>query len=421
MSRPARVLIIDDREIVRDTLRNILNGFICQFYEAKDGASALDLLRTAEFDVIFLDLILPDVSGTEILRKARTFQNELGKVIVLTGFPEATTQEQAADFGVFKYLTKNPIDHIQVRAAFTDAISALGFQMPAAEQPKKRTGSPKGAQPRGQRRTRSKKEKSRNNSHPRLLVLDDKQYWLDTVQLVLGKDFDIIPMTDPDTATRRAAKENFDLIVVDLKLSDGISGLDVLSQMRRANPTLRAIVLTGYPDYETAVQAGQRGALNYVYKGELGSLKDTITKVLSENVQATRIFLSYTKTDHTKVAHLFDKLMQYGFLPWMDDKSILGGTAWESAIQKAIEECDYFVYCVSRHSQEKEGVIRKEAKWALKRQEGLLDSTNFIIPLRLESCEVIEPFDKYQYVDLFKSDGFTMLLRTLSSKSTSAK
>src|SRR5258708_2767833 len=39
-----------------------------------------------------------------------------------------------------------------------------------------------------------------------------KEYWLDTMQLVLGNDFDLVQTTNPDEATRRAAKEKFDLI-----------------------------------------------------------------------------------------------------------------------------------------------------------------------------------------------------------------
>lgn len=394
MKRPARVLLVDDREAVRQTLGNILVDFDCRFSEAESGARALELLQENDFDVTFIDLRLPDISGIEVLRKAQELGKAAGKVIVLTGLPEQETQARASALGAFKYLTKNPVDWTQVRSAFAEAIS---------------DPRPPGLIDAHMRRV----------SRPRLLVLDDQQSWLDTIAAVLGHDLDLTLTTSANEACRRVRREHFNLVVLDMRLVGGVSGLDVLDRMRKIVPDLPAIILTGHPEYRSALDTGRRGVLDYVSKGELTALTGAVRRVLTEETKPIRIFLSYDKADSAKVSHLFGKLMSHGFLPWMDVKSIASGQEWALEVRKAIDQSDYFIFCLSRHSVYKEGIMRKELKQAWERQQSLLEGSIFFITVRLEDCEVVEPFNAFQYVDLFKRNGFRNLLQVLSSEAKS--
>lgn len=419
MTRKPRVLIVDDRIGVRLTIRNILRRFDCDFSEAESGDAALDLLSTCEFEVIFLDLMLPDLSGIEILRRARELSISLGKVIILTGLPQLKTQAEATELGVFGYFAKDPIDPEQIRSAFTEAISNLPFRFPS---PPENSGVPKAGRDRPTSRVLDAKDaKAASASRPRLLVLDDNPRWLATIQRVLESNFDLTLTTSADEACKRAKKENFALVLLDMKLPGGTSGLDVLSRMRRAGPNLRAIILTEHPDYDTAVESIKRGALHYVSKDKPFTLSERVQRILSENARPIRVFLSYEKTDRTRVLRLYERLMRSGFLPWMDVKSIVGGKKWEPELQAAIEECDFFVFCLSRHSLHKEGWMRREVEQALERQKGFRDDSVFFIPARLEHCEDVEPFRKFFYVDLFKKDGFEKLLRALTSSTHPAQ
>jgi|SRR6185436_3774990 len=126
MTTPTQVLIVDDRVSVRTTLRHTLRGFDCEICEAGKGAVALDLISKTYFDIVFLDLMLPDLPGIEILRQARESHARLGKVIILTGQPEPATQEEAKKLYAFRYLTKSPISREEIRRAFVEAISDSG-------------------------------------------------------------------------------------------------------------------------------------------------------------------------------------------------------------------------------------------------------------------------------------------------------
>jgi CheY-like chemotaxis protein len=118
-----RVLLVDDRAAVRLTVQSVLDGFACEFAEAAGGEEALALMQTIPFDVIFLDLKLPDISGIEVLRRARERCQPLGRVIILTGFLDPAAQEESRRLGAFIHLTKDPLSHDEVSAAFISALA----------------------------------------------------------------------------------------------------------------------------------------------------------------------------------------------------------------------------------------------------------------------------------------------------------
>jgi DNA-binding response OmpR family regulator len=129
-----RVLIVDDKVVVRETIHDILLDFDCYVLDAETGETALELLEATTFHVIFLDVKLPGISGIELLRRTRECARELGKVIMLTGVPEAHTRIEAAQLGAFRYLSKTPLSREDVRRAFLDAVCGCQLQ-PATENP----------------------------------------------------------------------------------------------------------------------------------------------------------------------------------------------------------------------------------------------------------------------------------------------
>jgi CheY-like chemotaxis protein len=71
-ARERRVLVVDDEETSRYVLRQMLNGQTgLRVVEAETGADALRLARLAKPDAILLDLRLPDVHGSEVMKRLR--------------------------------------------------------------------------------------------------------------------------------------------------------------------------------------------------------------------------------------------------------------------------------------------------------------------------------------------------------------
>lgn len=102
-----RLLIIDDHAIVRHGLRQIVaeTDDIRVEAEAENSAQAIRLIRDRSFDVVLLDISLPDKNGIETLKQIRREQNSV-RVLMLTSHPEDEFGVRALKAGAAGYLTK---------------------------------------------------------------------------------------------------------------------------------------------------------------------------------------------------------------------------------------------------------------------------------------------------------------------------
>jgi len=128
---------------------------------------------------------------------------------------------------------------------------------------------------------------------------------------------------------------------------------------------------------------------------------------------AAQIFLSYAREDEEQAEDLYQRLSDAGLKPWMDKKDILPGERWKSSIRKAIQGSDFFLACLSANSVTKRGFLQKEIKDALDVWEEMLDSDIYLIPARLQDCEVPKELREFQWVDLFEANGWTRLVEAI--------
>jgi two-component system, NarL family, invasion response regulator UvrY len=102
-----RILVVDDHAIVRRGLIELLQRLPdgAQFGEAGTAADALRLVSKERWDVVLLDLGLPDRHGLDVLREIHASQPEL-PVLILTMFPEDQLALRLLEIGAAGYLTK---------------------------------------------------------------------------------------------------------------------------------------------------------------------------------------------------------------------------------------------------------------------------------------------------------------------------
>lgn len=103
----ANVLIADDHAILRNGLKQLLGGerSIKEIGEAGSGREVLEQLQRHQWDLLVLDINMPDRSGIDILRQVRTTHPGT-RVLVLSGFPEKQYAVNVLRAGASGYLNK---------------------------------------------------------------------------------------------------------------------------------------------------------------------------------------------------------------------------------------------------------------------------------------------------------------------------
>lgn len=135
---------------------------------------------------------------------------------------------------------------------------------------------------------------------------------------------------------------------------------------------------------------------------------------MADNQNALRIFLCYAREDVFIVRSLYKRLTADGFEVWFDEKKLIAGQDYDIEIDKATRNADVIVICLSKKSIVKEGYLQKEIKRALSIAEEKAENTIYIIPLRLEECEVpVIRMQKLQWVNYFERDGYKKLIQAL--------
>ncbi|MFN0112976.1 MAG: SUMF1/EgtB/PvdO family nonheme iron enzyme [Blastocatellia bacterium] len=131
---------------------------------------------------------------------------------------------------------------------------------------------------------------------------------------------------------------------------------------------------------------------------------------MSDKIQ---IFISYAREDQPRVQQLYDSLIAAGYQPWLDREHLHPGQQWEPIIKRALKGSHFVLVCLSATSINKRGFLQKEIKQALEQAQEKLEDDVWLIPARLDDCEVPDALNHIQWVDLFDDDGFRQLLAAM--------
>lgn len=129
-----------------------------------------------------------------------------------------------------------------------------------------------------------------------------------------------------------------------------------------------------------------------------------------------RVFLCHAAADKPAVRDLYHRLRSDGFQPWLDEEDLLPGQKWQREIPKAVAASDVVVVCLSNAALTKAGYVQDEIKFALDAADRQPEETIFLIPLRLEECDVPERLAGLHWVNFFDPKGYERLLRALRAK-----
>ncbi len=144
---------------------------------------------------------------------------------------------------------------------------------------------------------------------------------------------------------------------------------------------------------------------------ELAKEADTNT-----SIQRLRVFLCHSSGDKPQVRGVYKRLTAEGIEAWLDEENLLPGQDWELEISRAIRSTHVVIVCLSQNSTTKRGYVQKEIKFALDEADKQPEGTIFIIPVKVEECDLPDRLRRYHTVNLFEERGFEKLMRALRSR-----
>ena len=111
----------------------------------------------------------------------------------------------------------------------------------------------------------------------KVLLIDDEQDFLDALsERMRARDMEVTTSTSAAAALKKAEKESYDAIVLDLMMPE-MDGLEALQQIKKNNPELQVILLTGHATVEKGIEAMKLGATDFLEKpADLKTLTEKI-------------------------------------------------------------------------------------------------------------------------------------------------
>ncbi len=132
-----------------------------------------------------------------------------------------------------------------------------------------------------------------------------------------------------------------------------------------------------------------------------------------ESQRPLKVFLCHAHGDKDAVRELYNRLKRDGVDAWLDKEKLLPGMDWAVEIRKAVAQSDVVIVCLSKQFNQ-EGFRQKEVRIALEAADMKTPETIFIMPVRLEECEVPDSLSRWHWVNLFEKDGYRILHRALT-------
>jgi DNA-binding NarL/FixJ family response regulator len=135
------------------------------------------------------------------------------------------------------------------------------------------------------------------------------------------------------------------------------------------------------------------------------------------------VFICYSRNDEEIAYELYHRLSKVPWVNiWIDKENLLGGQNREIEIEKAVRNADVVVVCISQSWTTKQGAIHREVRLVLDFALNVPDGEIFIVPLKLEACDLplkLQHLEAVDYIGDNKENAYKRLLASLSNRASS--
>jgi signal transduction histidine kinase len=124
---------------------------------------------------------------------------------------------------------------------------------------------------------------------PRVLIVDDELGVRESLRAILGKDCDVVTASSGDEALKVVQGKGIDLVTLDLRMP-GLGGIAVLEQIKKLDPEIEALIITGYGSLDTAIQGLRHHAFDYISKPfDCDQVRSVVQAALARRLASRRL------------------------------------------------------------------------------------------------------------------------------------
>lgn len=225
-----KILIVEDSTFVNNAIKAELNQLEYSCDQAFDFQNAEIFLTQTQYNLIILDLHLPDGDGYELIDKIHNLTDT--KVVVLTGNSEKQLREELFHYGILDYIIKD--QHLSF------AIKEIHKILLHIDAPKS----------------------------DNILVIDDSSFICKQISMILSpRNYNVTIAKTAKDAFEKLETENVDLITLDMELPD-MHGTEVLSQIKAESKyiDIPVLIISGNTDPDVIRSMYKKGASDYIRK-----------------------------------------------------------------------------------------------------------------------------------------------------------
>jgi len=257
-SQHSRVaLVVDDDKMIGHLLDAALSSMGWKCVNVSSGQEGMEKLRAQSFDLIFLDLNMPEMNGVEAFSKFL----ELGpdaNVVFISGDPDSPLLDQAQEMGPF-HLLKKPFTMEQLALALSDLITSTG----PSQATQQRIGEGVSSSPSSNSDGAGEFASPATKRHLKILLAEDNRISQELVSAILEKrGHSVLRVSDGKEAVNAFALDSFDLVVMDGQMPgmDGFAATAAIREMEEVTGghvpilAMTAHAMTG--DREFCLDAG---------------------------------------------------------------------------------------------------------------------------------------------------------------------
>lgn len=266
-NRPIEVLCVDDSKAILTLLNGILNkenGFVVKAI-AKNGLEAIEKIKTEKFDVITLDMHMPELDGVGFLEKSKDMKRPPVIVVSSINRDDTSIAQKALQLGALDYVEKPSLENIaqasnEIRAKLKMAMSMVKSNIPIVTTSTSPTSTAK----------------------KKVLIVDDSK----TIRQLLSKILSEDPMLQvvaeaegPLEVEKLIEKHRPDVITLDIHMPD----MDGVTLLKKIQPKYKipTVMISSISKEEgrQVLDALEAGAIDYIQKPSMSDLREVASQI----------------------------------------------------------------------------------------------------------------------------------------------